>query len=85
MKRIELNALPKYQSHKVVGATRITGIEPEDPNTGKTGVLTEHGRHTIERGQTPWPQGDGYLVVYEDGSLSFSPAQAFEAGYSAVR
>ena len=27
------------------------------------------------------PQPGGYLVIYEDGYLSFSPAKAFEDGY----
>lgn len=31
------------------------------------------------------PQVGGYFVVYEDGYRSFSPAEAFEAGYSRIQ
>jgi hypothetical protein len=31
------------------------------------------------------PQVGGYYVVYKDGYKSFSPAQAFEEGYTRVR
>ena len=30
------------------------------------------------------PEVGGYLVVYKDGYISFSPAEAFEDGYTKV-
>ena len=30
------------------------------------------------------PEDGGYYVIYEDGYASYSPAKAFEAGYTAV-
>lgn len=30
------------------------------------------------------PQKGGYYVVYEDGYVSFSPAEAFEGGYTRI-
>jgi hypothetical protein len=30
------------------------------------------------------PQVGGYLVIYADGYMSFSPAKAFEDGYVAI-
>jgi hypothetical protein len=31
------------------------------------------------------PQAGGYYVVYEDGYRSYSPAAAFEAGYTLIK
>jgi hypothetical protein len=33
----------------------------------------------------PAPQAGMYMVVYEDGYISFSPAEAFEAGYTLMK
>ena len=79
--------LPKYQSHKIVGAAVITGITSSDSLPGYQLQLGELG--TIDR-STRWmnkhePQIGGYLVEYEpDGYLSYSPAGAFEAGYRLI-
>lgn len=81
MDPIDIKTLPKYRSHKVVRATRVTGIEPAEAD-GTSRVLTEHGSLRIKADQKPWPQVGGYLVAYEDGYVSFSPAKAFEDGYA---
>jgi hypothetical protein len=36
-----------------------------------------------EKTQAP-PQPGGYFVVYKDGYKSFSPAKAFEEGYTRI-
>ena len=49
----------------------------QPPNSGLPGVYVSGdylGKHT--------PQLGGYYVVYDDGYSSFSPAKAFEEGYT---
>lgn len=81
--------LPRYRSHKEVEALKIRGIEPVD-------AAKQTGRITFEEPGYPpfdaprsWhlkhePQVGGYFVRYEDGYTSFSPAAAFEAGYTRI-
>jgi hypothetical protein len=74
--------MPRYQSHKKVWALRIQGI-------------VGHKLHFFDEGYAPievepilfaryQPQPGDYYVVYEDGYKSFSPAAAFERGYSRI-
>jgi hypothetical protein len=77
--------LPLYKSHKTVRAAKITGFRENglqgapDLLLGEIGGVTTmlpewHAKHQ--------PHAGGYLVVYEDGYQSFSPAKAFEEGYT---
>lgn len=77
--------LPVYQCHKRVRAARITGMRPAGEGGGYQLLLGEIGglvsvdaswmqRHSVELG--------GYFVQYDDGYNSFSPAKAFEDGYT---
>lgn len=83
---MNLNELPQYKCHKVVRAAKITGVEP-----GGLAVIVDLGKVSasidVPEGwvakHNPL-QGDGYLVAYEDGYLSWSPAEAFEAGYHRI-
>ncbi len=82
-----------YQSHKKVQAFKIASIEKAqgqlDPDTemgdyevkgvdGEKAVVKENWlrRHNPDLG--------GYFVRYDDGYESFSPAAAFESGYTEV-
>lgn len=87
--------LPRYQSHKKVWALKIAAIEfdidkakAEDRETDSSAIITP-----AEEGYGPFkvdyayvskhnPQVGGYYVVYEDGYKSWSPAAAFEEGYT---
>jgi hypothetical protein len=89
--------MPKYQSHKQVWALKIKDImfdhdlaEIENRETDGSATITPE-----EDGYTPFkvdhaycrkhePKIGGYYVVYEDGYKSFSPAEAFESGYTKV-
>lgn len=82
-----LNQMPAYKSHKVVRAAKITAFRQNgNPNMpdlvlgeidGITTLLPEwHAKHK--------PQVGGYLVEYEDGYKSFSPAKAFEDGHTMI-
>lgn len=72
--------MPRYKSHKSVWALKIKSIDelritPEDAGYGPFLV----DRAYIDKHQ---PQPGGYFVVYADGYKSFSPAKAFEDGYT---
>jgi hypothetical protein len=80
-----LSPMPAYKSHKTVRAAKITAFRqngnPDMPDLvlGEIGDITSllpdwHQKHK--------PQVGGYLVEYEDGYQSFSPAKAFEEGYT---
>lgn len=79
-----LKLLPRYQCHKQVNALQISGIFPNP-----RGVEL----HFVDDSVIPFqltadwynehaPLVGGYLVAYDNGDLSFSPADVFHAGYS---
>lgn len=80
---MDLTQIPQYRCHKVVRAAKITGIEPKNEH-GITMVQTAYGERMITDSQHPWPEVGGYMVIYGDGYVSFSPAKAFEDGYAPV-
>ena len=82
--------LPQYQCHKKVWALKIKALEPIE---GEGGKLAGMMMHPEESGYAPitlsgaymskhQPKEGGYYVVYDDGYLSWSPADAFESGYT---
>lgn len=84
-----MRELPKYQSHKIVRALKIAAIE-----THKDGSATiapkDDGFSTLKTqpGYAERFKGEeidlGYYVCYEDGYESWSPAEAFESGYTRI-
>jgi len=93
----EIREMPKYKCHKEVHALKIASIERdldkarrEGRETDGTALITP-----VEDGYAPLkvqseylrkhdPRVGGYYVVYEDGYKSFSPAEAFEDGYTLI-
>jgi hypothetical protein len=82
--------LPAYRSHKIVRAARIAAIEGEADGSA-TLSLDVPGEAVWPRVTvgSPWmakhdPEVGGYYVVYEDGYASYSPAKAFEDGYTPI-
>lgn len=90
--------MPRYKCHKEVWALKIADIIPNE-NPDKTGrsAAASYGARIVpaEDGYAPLevsaeymmkhnPQVGGYYVVYGDGYKSFSPAEAFEEGYSMI-
>lgn len=78
--------LPQWQCHKVVQAAQIENIRDQHVPDGA--ILTLSGGFTVKV-DNAWCQRHearvgGYLVVYEDGYMSFSPAAAFESGYTRI-
>ena len=59
------------------GSQQAIFLVPEDPAVCKIQVTPDFFvKHN--------PQVDGYFVVYEDGYQSYSPAKAFEEGYTRI-
>lgn len=79
--------LPTYQCHKRVQAAKITSI-PHPLNGGLVVQLPAGAERLVPVPDSFWarnkPQVGGYLVKYEDGYQSYSPAAAFESGYTLV-
>jgi hypothetical protein len=75
--------MPKYQCHKKVWALKIAGIslngELAFADDGYAPILMP--KDWLDKHN---PEVGGYYVVYQDGYKSFSPAQAFEEGYSRI-
>jgi len=89
--------MPRYQCHKKVVALKIKAIDldiekarAEDRETDGSATITPE-----EEGYAPFkvdvfylckhqPQAGGYYVVYDDGYKSYSPAEAFESGYTLI-
>ena len=72
--------MPRYQCHKKVWALKIKDVDgvmitPEDDGYATFSAPTDYIRKHD-------PKPGGYYVVYDDGYKSYSPAEAFEAGYT---
>ena len=82
--------LVKYQSHKTVWAAKVVEINPVDAGKDLCGFVwsLDNGGYVPVTKDLKMRGGDypigGYYVRYEDGFESWSPAEAFEKGYSKV-
>ena len=86
--------MPRYRCHKEVHALKILRVEvPNRPVYEETDgsmiiVPVEVGyapfRVPFEYVQKHHPQPGGYYVLYKDGYTSYSPAGAFEEGYTRI-
>jgi len=75
--------LPQYKCHKVVSAGKITRLyEANGMLRVECEALEMPVVIPLDFLQRHAPEVGGYLVMYRDGYLSYSPAEAFEAGYS---
>jgi hypothetical protein len=75
-------SLPRYRSHKEVGALLIGDVH---------GNLLFPAKHSFDASEVSdeyltkhKPHGGGYYVRHHDGYESFSPAAAFEKGYTPI-
>ena len=78
--------IPVYVCHKEVKAIKIKDIMVDDSSSAVALVIPE-GEYPIFHVQNSYvekhaPQPGGYYVVYDDGYESYSPAKAFEEGYT---
>ena len=75
--------LPQWKCHKVMRASKI-----KDRVLSAEGsvLVLEHGNVKVSDNfiDKHNPQVGGYFVRYADGYESYSPAQAFEEGYTLI-
>ncbi len=85
--------LPKYRSHKVVHALKISGISLRTPDQGGGAtIFPEDNAYAafdvddkwVARFTGAWNDDKGYYVVYEGGFASWSPTEAFENGTTPI-
>lgn len=82
--------MPRYKSHKHVWALKIRQVQPDPASDSGAGLITpENTVYAPFKVDAAYmvkhnPQPGGYYVLYADGYKSFSPAKAFEDGYSPV-
>ena len=80
--------MPKYQCHKTVHALKISRIETTDDSPTALLYFEDHSfaPKTVDESfvRRHKPEVGGYYVVYDDGYASWSPAKAFEDGYSRI-
>jgi hypothetical protein len=89
--------MPRYECHKQVWALKIAKLEldltlaaEEDRETTGGAWITSsdegYAKFHVDADyvRKHKPQQDGYYVVYADGYKSFSPAAAFEQGYTRI-
>ena len=89
--------MPRYQCHKKVCALKIKAIDLDiGPRDGwQQKARAEATITPEEEGYAQFkvdalylrkhqPQAGGYYVVYDDGYKSYSPAEAFESGYTLI-
>lgn len=87
---------PQYESHKVVRAAKIVGVQDNDDGGGvyKIYVRPDGVEHDGDPIEEFWPTVDGmaekaeagaWAILYDDGFKSISPAKAFQEGYTLVK
>ena len=93
---VENSELPRYKCHKEVWALKIGDLREvpcsnEDGDSGAYAIhLVPHNTRfapfalTREYIAKHKPQVGGYWIQYEDGYTSYSPAAAFESGYTLI-
>jgi hypothetical protein len=79
--------MPRYVSHKRVWALKIAKVHVDEDGQG-IALVFEDTRYALraftasQLEHKPIPEAGMYLVQYEGGYFSFSPAAAFEEGYT---
>jgi len=89
--------IPLYECHKFVRALKIKSVErdidlasKENRETDGSGIIIPENEDFLpfkvsyDYMKKRAPQAGGYYVVYKDGYESFSPAEAFEDGYTSA-
>jgi hypothetical protein len=79
--------MSRYKCHKIVHAGQITAMVAMQGGfridyTGRNGEARFINVKDAWAAKHATAEVGGYLVVYEDGFMSYSPKKAFEDGYS---
>ncbi len=88
-KDIEGKRLPMYKSHKTVCAAKIESMTEVGDGGYEfqcSGIPGPAIKVVVDKAfmAKHEPQIGGYYVLYEDGYQSYSPAEAFESGYTRI-
>lgn len=80
--------MPRYVCHKTVHALKLGGVGPKERD-GSAFLYPSEKTYAPFRVSADYmtkhnPHVGGYYVVYKDGYVSFSPADAFEGGYTRI-
>ena len=90
---VTMRQMPRYKCHKEVWALKIQEIQLaaycERYSVGAAFLVpADEGYHPVRVSHEYMlkhkPQVGGYYVQYKDGYESYSPAKAFEEGYTAL-
>jgi len=84
---VDQTEMPKYSCHKEVWALKISDVEATASGGRRLSFVAEgYAPIEVDAAYTAKhnPQPGGYYVVYADGYKSWSPAEAFEAGYTLI-
>lgn len=80
--------LPRYRSHKEVQAAEIVSVTSGDNESKLLELRLAADKPTIRQlfvasdlKNRPEPHQGDYLLLYEDGYVSFSPREPFLNGY----
>ena len=87
--------MPRYRCHKEVWALKIKEVRDVYPTMIAAGGVSDIMIIPEDKGYGPLicsseyaakhkPEAGGYYVVYADGYKSYSPAKAFEEGYTRI-
>ena len=84
--RQKLKEAPEFKCHKVVRAAKIRAIAKDPDWTIRAMIdLPKHGSVQVdvtELAERTQMNVGGYLVLYHDGYVSYSPELAFKEGYT---
>ena len=82
--------MPRYRSHKEVWALKIAEVIKTNGDDGPSVILRFEDEGYAPKEVTLIyvakhdPKPGGYYVVYKGGYESWSPAEAFESGYTRI-
>jgi hypothetical protein len=78
--------MPRYQCHKKVWALKIHAILRNQEGATIVPSNATYAPFSVDFDylEKHKPESGGYFVVYEDGYKSWSPAKAFEEGYTKI-
>lgn len=92
---MNMSKLPRYKCHKEVWAIKIIEIVRHNQDESNSETDGSALLYSIEEEYEPIkvkanymnkhkPEVGGYYVTYSDGYESYSPAKAFEDGYTLI-
>lgn len=85
-----MSNIPRWKCHKEVNAFKIGQIDYSTKDKTGYATLTNDDGSIIAQVNSYYlekhkPELNGYYVLYDDGYQSFSPAKAFEDGYTEIK